>query len=30
MLSEEVVLHTEDVKYEDGILYLPLYMAQLL
>ncbi len=29
-LAEPIVLHTSDVKTEDGILYLPLYMAGLL
>lgn len=30
MLAAEVVLHTGDVRREDGVLYLPLYMAPLL
>ena len=29
-LHEPVVLHPKDVKTDKGVLYLPLYMAQLL
>jgi predicted AAA+ superfamily ATPase len=30
MIHERIVLHTADLKMEDGILYLPLYMTPLL
>jgi hypothetical protein len=30
MIHKRIVLHTADLKMEDGILYLPLYMTALL
>lgn len=29
-MAESIVLHTGDVKIEDGVIYLPLYMGGLL
>ena len=29
-LSEPIIIHTKDLKQENGILYLPIYMTSLL